>query len=135
MEFFGPRRPPNQLGQFVAFDVNNFTNELPDKTIPADVFLTSGDYEKARQSQQCLADGERALKNKNAKSALDLADRAESFNPGFYRNAFLSGRALLALNRKNEAARMFELALSEQPAFLKEKQQLEDLLREAGNTN
>ena len=130
---FWAASPPNQLGKFVAFDVNDFFRELPDKTVPADAILATGEYEKAKQSQKCLADGQRALKNKDAQTALDFAEKAESLNPGFYQNAMLQGRALLALGKRDEAARAFESALSEQPAFLKEKQELESLLQQAGH--
>jgi hypothetical protein len=132
---FWAASPPNQLGKFVAFDVNNFTNELPDKTVPADEMLSSGEYEKARESQKCLSDGQRALKKKDADAVLNFAEKAESLNPGFYQNATLRGRALLALNRQKDAAQAFETALAEHPAFLKEKQELESLLRQTKNTN
>jgi tetratricopeptide (TPR) repeat protein len=73
------------------------------------------------------------LKNKNAQGALDLAEQAESLNPGFYQNAMLRGRALLALGRSSEAVTALELALAEHPAFLKEQQQIEQLLQQARN--
>jgi len=80
-------------------------------------------------------DGLVALKKADATGALQLAEKAETLNPGFYQNSFLQGRALLALGRRDEAAQAFEKALSEQPAFLKETQQLEELLREAKMAN
>jgi len=123
--------PPNGIGKFVEFDVNDFSRELPAMTIPADDVLASGEYDRARQSQQLLIEGKSALKNKNAQAALESADKAESLNPGFYENSFLRGRALLALNRNDEAAKAFKIALAEQPAFLKERRELEDLLRKA----
>jgi tetratricopeptide (TPR) repeat protein len=121
------------LGKFVAFDVNDFSHELPDKTVPADTMLADGEYEKAEQAKQFLTDGLRALKNKNPQLALDLAAKAETLNPGFYQNSFLAGRALLALNRSQEAAQSFEKALAEHPAFLKEQQELESLLQHTKN--
>ncbi|HEX3890110.1 MAG TPA: C45 family autoproteolytic acyltransferase/hydrolase [Verrucomicrobiae bacterium] len=127
---FWAASPPNQLGKFVAFDVNDFSRELPELTVPADPTLADGEYERTRQAQQFLADGLRELKNKNAQAALELADKAEALNPGFYQNATLRGRALLALNRNDEAAQSFEKALAEHPAFLKEKQELEILLQQ-----
>jgi isopenicillin-N N-acyltransferase like protein len=127
---FWAASPPNQLGKFVAFDVSDFSHELPALTVPADETLGDGEYEKAQQSKQFLADGLRALKNKNALGALDLADKAEALNPSFYQNATLRGRALLALNRKAEAAQSYEKALAEHPAFLKEQQELETLLQQ-----
>ncbi len=127
---FWAASPPNQLGKFVAFDVSDFSHELPELTVPADATLADGEYEKAKQSKQCLTEGQRALKNKNAQAALDLAGQAETLNPGFYQNAALRGRALLALGRKEEAAQSFEKALAEHPAFLKEQQELETLLQQ-----
>src|SRR6185369_2241282 len=132
---FWAASPPNQLGKFVAFDVNNFSNELNQLTIPADAMLDSGEFERARQGRQFLADGERALKKKEAKTALSLADKAESLNPGFYQNAALRGRALFALGKRDEAEHAFSAALAAKPAFLNEKQELEALLREAGSSN
>jgi len=123
--------PPNQLGKFVAFDVQDFSHEMPDRTIAADPALASGEYQKARDAQKCLADGARALQKHEAQSALDMAAKAESLNPGFYRNATLQGRALLGLRRRSDAARAFSAALAEQPAFLKEKLDLEGLLQQA----
>ncbi|MGH7975945.1 MAG: C45 family autoproteolytic acyltransferase/hydrolase, partial [Limisphaerales bacterium] len=128
---FWAASPPNQLGKFVAFDVSDFSRELPALTIPADATLASGEYERAEQSQECLRDGLQALKNKDAQAALELAGKAETLNPGFYQNATLRGRALLALSRSNEAAQSFEKALAEHPAFLEEKQKLESLLQQA----
>jgi predicted choloylglycine hydrolase len=132
---FWAASPPNQLGKFVAFDVNDFTHELPELTIAADETIASGEFERTRQAQKFLAYGQRALKNKDAQAALDSAIQAEGLNPGFYQNSFLEGRALLGLNRKSEAAAAFEKALAEQPAFLKEKKELEDLLRQAKGAN
>jgi tetratricopeptide (TPR) repeat protein len=128
---FWAASPPNQLGEFVAFDVQDFSHELPERTVPADPVLASGEFERARQAQKCLADGQGAMHGKDAKAALTLAGKAESLNPGFYQNAALRGRALLSLGRTDEAAKAFESALNEHPAFLAEKQQLEDLLKQA----
>jgi isopenicillin-N N-acyltransferase like protein len=128
---FWAASPPNQLGKFVAFDVSDFSRELLDRTIAADPILASGEYERAREAQKCLQVGERALKDKNAQAALNLAEKAESLNPGFYQNATLRGRALLALGRNGEAVQALELALAAQPAFLKERQELESLLQQA----
>ncbi len=131
---FWAASPPHQLGKFVAFDVNDFDRELPALTIGADETLVSGEFEKARAARKKLADGERALKSKNAPAALTLAEQAEALNPGFYQNAALRGRALRALGRNDEAAKAFAAALDEHPAFLAEKQQLEDWLKPARGT-
>ncbi len=128
---FWAASPPNQLGKFVAFDVADFSRELPELTISPDATLANGEYEHARQAKQFLADGNHALKKKDAAIALTLADQAEALNPGFYQNPLLRGRALLELGKLDEAAQAFETSLAEHPAFLKEKQQLEELLQTA----
>ena len=128
---FWAAAPPHQLGQFVAFDVNDFARELPNQTIPADATLADDEYDHAQRAKQFLTAGTRLLKIKDAVAALKLAEQAEPLNPGFYQNALLRGRALLALGRKTEAATAFQTALAEHPAFLKEQQQLEELLQQA----
>jgi len=127
---FWAASPPNQLGKFVAFDVQDFFHELPEKTVSADPMVASGEFERARQAQQFLTDGRRALKKKDAPTALSLGDKAESLNPGFYQNAALRGCALLALGKREEAERAFTAALAAKPAFLKEKQEIEVLLQQ-----
>ena len=131
---FWAASPPRQLGEFVAFDVNDFSHELAARTLPADGTLASGEYERAKQAQQCLVKGQLALKRQDGTAALGEAEQAEQLNPGFYQNAALRGRALLALHRNDEAAKSFALALGLHPAFLKEQQQLEALLQQAQTT-
>jgi hypothetical protein len=132
---FWAASPPNQLGKFVAFDTRDFDHELPALTIPADPMLASGEYNRARRSQQDLADGRRALKARDAATALKDADDAETLNPGFYQNAALRGRALEALGRNADAARAFAAALAEHPAFLKENKDLESLLGKSASSS
>ena len=128
---FWAASPPRQLGEFVAFDANDFSRELPDRAVSADAILATGEYAKAKEAQQCLADGHQALKKNDGPGALAQADKAETLNPGYYQNAALRGRALLAQHRNDDAAKSFKQALNEQPAFLKEQQQLESLLKQA----
>jgi tetratricopeptide (TPR) repeat protein len=130
---FWAAAPPNQLGNFVAFDVSNFDREMPERTIAADPLIDSGDYEKACRALKCLAAGRKCLPS-DAAAALENAEKAEALNPGFYNNATLRGRALLALGRRDEAAKAFETALAAHPAFLAEKQQLENLLKQSRET-
>jgi tetratricopeptide (TPR) repeat protein len=103
--------------------------------VPADETLASGEFERFSEARQFLKAGERALKAHDAESGLDFAEKAEALNPGFYGNSSLAGRALLALGRRDEAAQAFGRALAEQPAFAKERQELEELLREARAAN
>ena len=128
---FWAASPPNQLGRFVAFDVADFSRELPERAIPADAVLESGEFDRARQAQKVLADGQRALRGREAVKALALAAQSESLNPGFYQNAALRGGALLAQGRRGEAAAALRTALAQHPAFLKEQEDLEALLRQA----
>ncbi len=128
---FWAASPPNQLGKFVAFDVQDFSRELPERTIAADAVISSGEFERARQAQKCLVEGRQALQRKDPAAALKLADKAEQLNPRFYQNAALRGRALLALGRGDEAAHAFAAALAAHPAFLSEKHDLEALLEKA----
>jgi tetratricopeptide (TPR) repeat protein len=132
---FWAASPPHQLGKFVAFDVQDFSHELPERSVAADPTLASREYERALEAQQCLAKGRQALKLKNAQQALDFAQKADRLNPGFYRNATLRGQALLALGQRPEATRAFEAALAGAPAFLQEKRDLESLLRQAKLAN
>jgi hypothetical protein len=132
---FWAASPPNQLGKCVAFDVNDFNHELPELTVPADDVLVSGEYDRARQARDFLKAGRRALKDNDAPSGLDFAKKAEALNPGFYENAMLEGRALLALGRRDEAAQAFGRALAGQPAFAEERRELEELLRQAKAAN
>jgi len=127
--------PPHQLGKFVAFDVHDFDHELPTLTVPADALLASGEFAAAQKAQEALAKGNRALQSNDTQTALTNADQAEAANPGFYQSAALRGRALLALGRAAEAATAFETALARQPAFLSEKQELENLLQRAQEGN
>ena len=127
---FWAASPPNQLGKFVAFDVQDFDRELPERTLAADSVVTSGEYKNAREAQQCLADGRRALRRKDADSALQFGEKAETLNPHFYQNAALRGRALMALGKDADAAEQFKAALAAHPAFLSEKREIERLLRQ-----
>ena len=132
---FWAAAPPHGLGKFVAFDVNDFSRELPELTIPADAVLADGEFDRVKQSRKFLDDGGRALKNNDATTALGLAKKAAALNPGFYENFILEGRALLALGRKAEAVKALEAALAASPAFLSERQNVEELLRQARAAN
>jgi len=132
---FWAASPPHQLGRFVAFDVNDFDRELPDRTMAADATLASGEFEHARAAQKVLADGQHALRSNDAAAALQAAERAETLNPGLYQNATLRARALLQLGRRAEAALALEAALAAHPAFLSERQELERLLQETHRAN
>jgi tetratricopeptide (TPR) repeat protein len=84
-----------------------------------------------REAQKFLAEGQQALRDGRAARALEFAEKAEALNPGFYQSAYLRGRALLMLERNDAAVISLEAALVAQPAFLKEKQEIESLLLQA----
>ena len=128
---FWAASPPNQLGKFVAFDVNDFDRELPALTVPADAMLTSGEFERARSAHKSLGEAARALQQSDAAAALAAAEKAEANNPGFYQNAWLRGLALLGSERNAEAITAFETALAAQPAFQSEKQKIGTRLQQA----
>ena len=130
---FWAASPPNQLGQFVAFDVNDFDREISEQNVVADSILATGEFERANEAKKSLVAAQHALKRKDAAAAIALAARAESLNPGFYQNATLRGRALLLLGRRTEAAHAFEAALAAQPAFLKERREIAGWLQSAQN--
>jgi hypothetical protein len=132
---FWAASPPNQLGKFVAFDVNDFDRELPALTIAPDEMLASGELEHAREAVQALNAGRKALKAGDPKTALTQADAAEKLNPGFYQNAGLRGRALLQLNRPREAAAALEQALARRPAFRAEEREPRELLNRINQNN
>ncbi len=128
---FWAAAPPNQLGKFVAFDVNDFDRELPARTLPADAMLASGEYDQTRAAQKSLDTAAQALKQRDAQAALTAAEAAATNNPGFYQNDWLRGLALLGLERDAEAAAAFAAALEAQPAFQSEKIEIENWLKQA----
>ena len=128
---FWAASPPNQLGKFVAFDVQDFAHELPDKMVPADPALASGEFDAALMARNCLTMAQRALKDHRPHNALDLSDRAETLNPGFYQNAVARGRRCWRWTGRG-AGQAFQKALAEHPAFLKERKELEALCARRG---
>ena len=123
--------PPHQLGKFVGIDVKDFERELSGRTLPADSVLASGEFDRARQAQRALAEGRVQLRGRRLEKALQLAEQAESLNPGFYQNSFLRGRTLLALGRRAEAVKVLEAGLQAAPAFRVEREEMEALLQQA----
>jgi hypothetical protein len=123
--------PPHQLGRFVAFDVNDFNHELPDRAIGADPLLASGEYARYRQSVKELDDGWAAVKRKDPVAAVRSARRAEELNPGYYKNAWLLGEELLLQGDRVAAGRALQDAQARQPALGGERKRIEKLLQAA----
>jgi hypothetical protein len=127
---FWAAAPPHQLGPFRAFDVRDFSRR-PDLDAAADPVLTSGEFERFRESRAALTEAERVLKAGDAAHALEAARKAEGLNPGLYLNAWMEGRALLAAGRKAEAAASLERALKAGPPSMQEAKEIEGQIRTA----
>lgn len=125
---FWAASPPHQLGRFIAFDVNDPERELPDRTLPADPMLTSGEFDRFRESRQHLSEGWAHLEQGNATAALSSAKRAEENNPGSYLNSWLLAEVHRARRQKSEAAAAARHALNRHPALGTERRKLEALL-------
>ena len=128
---FWAAKPPHQLGEFVPFDVADFERMLPERTLPVDPIIRDDEFENATRSQDLMREAADALKADDAARALELADEAAVLNPAFYQIESLRGRALLALDRRAEAAAGFRAALDGSPAYHAERDEIETLLMEA----
>ena len=121
--------PPHQLGRFLAFDVQHMDRELPGLTVAADPMLASGEYARYQASQAALERGWKALRRRDGTQAVACARSAEELNPGFYRNAWLLGEALLAQGDPAAARTALEAALRGRPALASETKRIEALAR------
>ena len=128
---FSGRRPrPISSGKFVAFDVNDFNHELPAQEWPAgSQVLATQEFAHFEQAEHDLTEGKTSAQKGDAAQALALAEQAEALNPGYYQNATLRGKALMTLGKAREAAAAFTAALAGQPAFAKERRDLEASLQ------
>jgi isopenicillin-N N-acyltransferase like protein len=124
---FRAARPPHQLGQFVAFDLNDPEKLLPEQAVAGDPLL-AGDYELYLAAKAGLSDGWRALKAGDPARALQAAQTAEKNNPGFYQNAWLQAEALFRQGKYPEAGAACRRALAGQPALAGERRRIELLL-------
>jgi hypothetical protein len=128
---FWAARSPHQLGRFVAFDLQHMERPLLERTIPEDPLLAGGDYTRYLAAEATLKAGWAALKKGQARQALQCAQEAEQDNPGFYRNAWLRARSLLALGRRQEASAACDVALAGQPALGNERTKIKKLRQQA----
>jgi hypothetical protein len=78
-----------------------------------------------------LAQGWRLWREGDFPGALEQAARAETGNPGFYRNAWLKAQALWSLERASEASEAAQAALDRGPALAKDRERIAALLTEA----
>jgi hypothetical protein len=124
--------PPHQLGRFVAFDINHPERLLPERSLPEDPLLASGEYGRFQAAQAMLAEGWRAFKSQDYAKAVTCAQVAESNNPAFYRNAWLLARSFLAQGQTNAAAAACRSALVSKPALATERNDLDELARHLG---
>jgi isopenicillin-N N-acyltransferase like protein len=124
---FWAAKSPHQLGNYVAFNLTAARQPFPERTIPADPLLVSGEYKRYLAGEASLAAGWAALKKGQAARALDCAQAAETTNPGFYRNAWLRAEGLCRLGRRSEALAACDSALAGQPALGHERARIEEL--------
>jgi isopenicillin-N N-acyltransferase like protein len=128
---FWAARPPHQLGEFVAFDVNAPEKPMPELTLPADPMLADGEYRNYLAAKKDLSRGWRALVRGELDAAGECARQAETNNPGFYQNAWLRAEVLHRQHQDDEAARACRQALDGKPALAAERQRIEQLLSRA----
>ncbi len=121
---------PHQLGKFVAVDVRRLETELPEKTLPADTMLASGEYQRYLAAKGNLEVGRSALKQKQFAVAAQYARQAETNNPGYYQNAWLLAESLFRSGHTVEAAQACASAVAGQPALGGERRQLDQLARD-----
>ncbi len=125
---FWAASPPHQLGRFVAFDVADFEHALPDRSVPPDPMLASGEYRRYQSAQTELEAGWRALKAGQFDQARAHAEEAEQDNPGYYRNAWLLAASLQGEKHPEEARVAAERAQAGQPALGGERAAIRRLL-------
>jgi hypothetical protein len=125
---------PHQLGRFVAFNLNNPEEALPDRTIPEDPMLSSGEYQRYLAAQARLKEGWRALRKRNYDKAAECARQAEKDNPGFYRNSWLLAESLFHQGQGKAAAQACRIALDGKPALAGERQKIAKLAAEIART-
>jgi len=58
---FWGRIAAEPLGKFIAFDVQDFSHELPNRTVSGDELLSSGEFEKAKEARKCPVGGTTAF--------------------------------------------------------------------------
>lgn len=124
---FWAAAPPHQLGRFFAVDVNTFERR-PKRDVAADPFLASGGFGRYREWLKLLGEASRG----DPEDALKILRTAEALNPGFYMNAWMQGRALLAAGRSAEAADAFKAALAAEPASSGELSEIDAALKGEG---
>lgn len=123
-------KPPHQLGEFVAFDVNAPEKALPQRALPADPLLTYEGYTNYLAAKKCLDDGWRSFRKGDLRQAIEFAHQAEARNPGFYRNDWLLGEILLRQGDRAGAAEACQEAMTGEPALGSERQRIKQLLDE-----
>ena len=126
---FWAATPPHQLGRFMAFRFEDFERRPHDLDFEADPMAGSGEYSRLELSRQHLDRARKDLASGELEQALAWAEKAEANNPGFYQNAWLTGRILERLGRGGEAAKALQAAMQARPAFHSERMEIEALLK------
>jgi hypothetical protein len=121
---------PHQLGAFVPFSVSDFLPLQKEKNIAADPLLTSGQYNEYLVYKHGLREAEKCLKKRKYQEALSWMLEVRPLNPDDYRTFLLAGKALQAMGRRDAAKYNFREARQLQPAFFRERMEIEGRLRE-----
>jgi hypothetical protein len=130
---FWAAKPPHQLGQYVAFEINHPEKLLPEQTVAADPMLGNGEYQRYLASREKLVEGRQALKKGELEAAAECAQAAEKDNPAFYQNSWLLAEALFREGKCPEAAAACRQALDGKPALAGERRRIEQLASEVNS--
>ncbi len=123
--------PPHQLGRFVAFDVGQPERRLPERSLPEDPMLASGEHRRYRVALAKLSEGWRALKSGDPERARACSEEAETGNPGFYQNAWLMAEAWWVDGDRVKTKEACARALAGKPAMGTERRKIEELAAKA----
>ncbi|MBL9137316.1 MAG: hypothetical protein JNK85_15695 [Verrucomicrobiales bacterium] len=123
--------PPHQLGRYIAFDVGQPERRMPERILPEDPMLASGEHRRYREALAKLSEGWRALKSGDFERARACAEEAEKSNPGFYQNAWLMAETWWAGGDRARTLEACERALTGRPAMGNERRKIEELAAKA----
>jgi isopenicillin-N N-acyltransferase like protein len=123
-------RSPQLLGGYVPFSIATFDSYDKKERIAADPLLHSGKYNEYLVYQHGLQEAERLFLEGNHQESLSWLQEVNHLNPLDYRSFLLAGKALHALNRRDEARFNFRQALKLHPAYFREKQEIKQRLKE-----
>lgn len=119
---------PYQLGAFVPFSFDHFSDLNKKESIPADRLVTFGFYKNYVVYQLGKREAEGLLKQGRYQEALAWIQEMSPLNPKDYQAYILCGRALQALGRKDEAIYNYQQASRLKPAYPEEQQFIKEAI-------